>query len=65
MAVYMDDRGWLYRCMEDFAGKWCPRYQKPGKGGWKCCHGFDHVAVREESEAALSAWAKKKGMKKI
>jgi hypothetical protein len=51
--------------MEDLAGKWCPRYQKPGKGSWKCCHGFDHVAVREESEAALAAWAKKKGMKKI
>ena len=42
--------------MEDLAGKYCPRYQKPGKAGWKTCHhGFGHVESREESEAALAA----------
>lgn len=34
--------------------------------GWKTCHhGFGHVESREESEAALAAWAKKKGMKVV
>jgi hypothetical protein len=51
--------------MEDLAGKFCPRYQKPGKTSWKTCHGFDHVESREESEAALAAWAEKKGMKVV
>lgn len=65
-TVYEDSRGWKYKVMEDLAGKFCPRYQKPGKAGWKTCHhGFGHVESREESEAALAAWAKKKGMKVV
>jgi len=63
--VYIDNRGWKYKVMEDLAGRFCPRYQKPGKTSWKTCHGFGHVGVREESEAALAAWAEKKGMKVV
>ena len=63
--IYEDSRGWKYKVMEDLAGKFCPRYQKPGKNSWKTCHGFSHVENREKSEAALAAWAEKKGMKVV
>ena len=44
--IYEDSRGWKYKVREDLAGRFCPRYQKPGKTSWKTCHGFGHVESR-------------------
>lgn len=65
-AVYEDSRGWKYKVMQGLGeSSWKPRYQKPGKSGWKCCATFPWRQTAEEAQADLDIMASKKRWKRI
>ena len=60
--TYMDNRGWMYRVMEEIGGtcyKGC--YSWPGRGSWHGLWQLPWRETREEAEADLDRLAAERG----